>query len=159
MKRAKEPKQLRRGKHFHRLIQKEWLFEANDGNPQPERYIKKVNGKTGRVDILVDELGENLVSVIEIKASDWDNMVETNIVRNVKRQIRQIWSYVNSQLDIYFKEVCPGIIFPKLPKDPSRLELIESMFNSEGIQIIWHNESLEQLRIRNIKSSFQANCE
>ncbi|MCK4628302.1 MAG: hypothetical protein KAT56_04825 [Sedimentisphaerales bacterium] len=31
------------------------------------------------------------------------------------------------------KDVCPGIIFPKRPKDKKRMELIESLFIEEGI--------------------------
>lgn len=147
----REPEALRRGKHFHRLIQQEWLATAENGVPTPERYIKQVNGRRGRVDILVEELGDDLVSVVEIKASDWDKMTASSVVRNVKRQIRQVWRYVESQLEVYKQEVCPGVIFPKMPQDPQRLELIESMFNAEGIQVVWHDESTKHLKQRMLR--------
>lgn len=146
MRRA-EPESLRRGKRFHRLIQQEWLETAKDGRPLAERTIQRINGKYGRVDILVEELGD-FVSVIEIKATDWDRMKEKNVKRNARRQIRQIWSYVDAELTLYDKEVCPGVIFPEIPKDPVRTELIESMFNNEGIQVVWHNECIDHLKKR-----------
>jgi hypothetical protein len=157
MKQSKEPESLKRGKRFHKLIQEEWLRTSIDGTPRPERSIKKASGKKGRVDILVEELGDGFVSIIEIKTSDWDIMTEKNVMRNVRRQIRQVWGYVNSQLDVYGRQVCPGIIFPKLPKDTERLNLIESMFNSEGIQVVWHDETMDQLKRRsmtNLKPHF-----
>ena len=102
--RSREPESLRRGKRFHKLIQDEWLKTAEDGRPEPERSIKRLSGRMGRVDILVEELGD-LVSVVEIKASDWDKMTKVNVVRNARRQIRQIWSYVEAELKLYDKAV------------------------------------------------------
>jgi len=44
--------------------------------------------------------GEKLVAIAEIKASEWDAMTPTAVRRNVKRQARQIWSYIESQLEV-----------------------------------------------------------
>lgn len=145
---SREPKALRRGKRFHKLIQQEWLAEAKGGKPCPERMIRRVNGRNGRVDILVEEDGGDYVSIVEIKASDWDRMTPKNVRRNARRQIRQVWSYVEAQLEIYGVQVCPGVIFPKLPRDPDRIDLVESMFWEEGIQVVWHDESDEHLKKR-----------
>ncbi len=138
---------MRRGKQFHKLIQREWLTTTKDGRPRPERFIKRLNSRNGRVDILVEELGE-FVSIVEIKCTNWDKMRNKNVIRNMRRQIRQIWNYVDAELEIYGKQVCPGIIFPKLPRDPKRCEQIEAMFNKSGIQVIWHNESIDHLKLR-----------
>lgn len=142
-----EPEILRRGKAFHKRVQAEWVATAKDGTPCPERTIRRLNGRRGRVDLLIEELGD-FVSVIEIKATDWDCMAEGNIARNVRRQIRQLWSYIDAELEIYGMQVCPGIIFPALPKDSGRLETIERMFNADGIQVVWQNESLVALKQR-----------
>lgn len=99
------------------------------------------------MDLLIEELGD-FVSVIEIKATDWDCMAEGNIARNVRRQIRQLWSYIDAELEIYGMQVCPGIIFPALPSDSRRLAMIESMFNDEGIQVVWQNETIEEMKKR-----------
>ena len=138
---------LRRGKQFHKLIKEERLAETKDEIPCPERTTWRVSGRNGRVDILAEELGD-YVSVVEIKASDWDSVAPANVRRNARRQIRQIWSYIEAQLDIYGLEVCPGVISPKRPSDSAPLGLLESMFLEEGIQVIWHDESLNQLKKR-----------
>jgi len=99
------------------------------------------------MDILVEELGD-LLSIVEIKATDWDVMAEKNVRRNVKRQCRQIWGYVDAVMEHYGKDVCPGVIFPTLPKDKARLNAIETLFNDEGIQVVWQNEGVKHLKKR-----------
>lgn len=145
-----EPGILTKGKRFHREVQEEWLATAKDGVPCPEKQVTKGDGKQGRVDILVDELGD-YVSVIEIKATDWDRMKPSHVNRNIRRQVRQIWNYIDSQ--IYLKDVCPAIIFQKLPQKPGLLELVENSFDAEGIQVVWHDETFEQARARNAKKN------
>ena len=107
---SNEPAQLRRGKAFHKLIQEEWVLEAR-GVICPERTILKPNGRRGRIDILTDP-DEADVAVVEIKASDWDKMTSKAVRRNIRRQLNQIWNYVDSQLALD-KTVSTGIIFPK----------------------------------------------
>jgi len=124
-----EPKCLHRGKEFHKKIQKEWLNSAT-GEVTPEKSITKPSGRKGRVDIFIRS-DETLVAIAEIKASDWDLMSSTAVCRNVKRQVRQIWNYIKSQLELG-KEVSPGIIFPRRPKDPNRMKLIEQLFDGNG---------------------------
>ncbi|MBN1273446.1 MAG: hypothetical protein JXB26_14355 [Candidatus Aminicenantes bacterium] len=101
------------------------------------------------MDIFVgNELSDNLVAVVEIKASDWDRMKPAAVRRNAMRQARQIWSYIDAQIELEGKEVSPGVIFPKHPSDPKRLERIEEIFNDRGIQVVWHDESVEDLKKR-----------
>lgn len=129
------------------MIQNEWLAPAKDGKVRPERYVRILNGRKGRVDILVEELGD-FVSIVEIKATDWDRIKPENLRRNIRRQIRQVWSYIESQLEKIDGDninVCPGIIFPKLPKSKETLKLIESGFNTQGIAVVWHEESIADL--------------
>ena len=38
---------------------------------------------------------------------------------------------------------CPGITFPKKPKDSERAAYIETTFNNYGIQVVWRDESGE----------------
>jgi hypothetical protein len=110
--------------------------------------------------IFVDDDGpEGTIALVEIKASDWDKMTDKAVRRNVRRQIRQIWDYIETQIKgpDYVptgekKSVCPGIIFPKRPNDKKRMKLIETMFIDEGIPVVWNDESLEECKKRN-KSS------
>jgi hypothetical protein len=156
----REPSNLWRGKQFHKLIQEEWLA-TSEGNPQPERTVDRVNGRKGRVDLFVDEIGKDFVSVVEIKTTDWDRIKDSNVRRNVKRQARQVWRYIQCQLELRNLSVCAGIIFPKLPINLALGERIESMFEEEGIQVVWHNESIDNVRERmrqKAQQSDRADC-
>ena len=64
------------------------------------------------------------------------------------RQVRQIWSYIDAQLELEGKEVSPGIIFPTRPSDIERLKAIEQIFNNWGIQVVWHDEATDELKER-----------
>ena len=144
----KEPERLRRGKDFHKKIQKEWL-ETAQGIILPEKTIRRLTQRRGRIDIFVDDdSNENHVAVVEIKASDWDQMKPKAVRRNAMRQVRQIWSYIDAQLELEGKEVSPGIIFPTRPSDIERLKAIEQIFNNWGIQVVWHDEAIDELKER-----------
>ncbi|MCK5604651.1 hypothetical protein KAR91_22370 [Candidatus Pacearchaeota archaeon] len=150
-----EPSRLRNGKRFHKLIQDEWEREA-EGDIHCERHVVKPNGRRGRVDVfVVDDDLNGSIAIVEVKATDWDKIAEKNVRRNVRRQIRQIWSYIESQIlkGEYVasgegKNVCPGIIFPKRPKDEERMKLIEGWFEEEGIPVVWHDETKEERKMR-----------
>lgn len=140
-----EPKPLRRGKEFHKKVQKEWRNTAR-GKVMTEKSMTKPSGRKGRMDIFIKS-DEKLVAVAEIKTSDWDAMSQTAIRRNVRRQVRQVWNYIDSQLTSG-KNVSPGVIFPKRPKDSGRMNLIEKLFNEEGIAVVWEDESIVERKAR-----------
>jgi hypothetical protein len=117
--------------------------------------MRLIGGRRGRVDILVDELGDNLIAVIEVKATDWDRIKPENIRRNINRQIRQIWRYAIAHVELNDRTVSAGLIYPRMPQDPSVLKLIESLCEDDGIQVIWHNETIEELRARNSKKNIE----
>lgn len=156
----KEPKPLRRGKKFHKKIQKDWLVNAQ-GEVKCERVVLKTDKSKGRVDIFVDyDDPEAPIAIVEIKASDWDKMTDTAVLQNVKRQIRQIWKYIETQIvgPDYLptgegKDVCPDIIFPRRPKNEKRMKLIEAMFLEEGIPVVWDDESWEECKKRNLSAN------
>ena len=145
---SREPEQLRRGKQFHKLIQREWVEEA-EGSVHPERTIHLLNGRRGRVDILVDDVGDRQLVVIEVKATDWDHIKSANIRRNINRQIRQIWKYVESRVELKNLIVTTGVIFPRAPDDLALRNMIEGMFEDNGITVVWHDEAIEVVRDRN----------
>ena len=130
-----EPSSLRQGKAFHKKIQADWL-ETAEGQILIEKAITKPTGRKGRIDIFVDDDGDKLVAVAEVKKSNWDKMTDSAVRRNVSRQIKQIWDYIESQL-AKEKEVSPGIIFPHRPKDKYRMKQIEDIFEQEGIPVVW----------------------
>lgn len=142
---------LRKGRQFHLKIQSEWKKEAQ-GDIKKEKGCIKPSGRKGRMDIHVqDENEEKLVACVEIKASDWDRMTEKAVIRNVKRQIHQVWDYIESELE-RGKEVSPGIIFPKRPKNKKRMLLIERLFEEEGIPVVWEDETVEERKEKREKN-------
>ena len=140
-----EPKPLRQGKKFHKKIQKEWLKTA-EGDIKLEKGIIKPSRRNGRIDIFVKS-DEKLVAVAEIKNTDWDTKNSDSIRRNVKRQARQILDYIDSQLELG-KDVSPGIIFPKRPKNKDRMNIIEQLFDEEGIPVVWMDETIAERKAR-----------
>lgn len=140
-----EPKRLREGKAFHEKVQADWHARAQ-GDVQTEMTVKKDGCRTGRLDVFVFEDGSEVRAVVEIKHSDWDKMTPQAVRRNVQRQIRQIWRYIDLQPTL--DGICPGVVFPRRPSDPKRLELIEHMFEEEGVSVVWEDESIEERKAR-----------
>jgi hypothetical protein len=155
MKQTNEPDQLLRGKIFHERIQRDWLKNAQ-GKVKAERTILKKNQRKGRVDVFVDDDDlEGVAAIVEIKASEWEKMTEQAIRKNIRRQIKQIWDYIESQiLDGQYvatgvrKDISPGIIFHRRPKNENLLKLIEESFEDEGITVVWEDESIEERKKR-----------
>lgn len=141
----REPTALRRGREFHRGIQADWVKNAA-GEVSVEKPITKPSGRRGRIDVFVGA-ADGLVAVAEAKASHWDRMTTDAVRRNVCRQARQVWDYIESQL-AEGKEVSPGIVFPRRPRAARRLQLIEALFEERGIAVVWEDESVEQRRAR-----------
>jgi hypothetical protein len=96
-----EPERLRQGKAFHKKIQKDWEKTA-EGDVSVEKTVLRSpdrdggKGRMGRIDVHID--AGDIVAVLEIKDSDWDRMTIKALRRNVRRQIRQVWKYIESQL-------------------------------------------------------------
>lgn len=142
---SNEPKHLRHGKEVHKRIQKEWHKSA-EGSIVSEKTIIKPSGRKGRMDIFVASDGI-LVAVAEIKCSKWEAMTLAAVRRNVRHQARQIWDYIESQLELG-KEVSPGVIFPKLLRDTHCMKLVEQLFNEKGITVVWENETIIKRKTR-----------
>ena len=127
-------------------MQTDWL-STTQGNVLVEKAITKPSGRKGRIDIFVSDAGDRMVAVAEIKASDWDTMTDSAVQRNVRRQIKQIWDYIDSQLTKQ-NDVSPGVIFPKRPEDKARMKRIEEMFEEEGIPVVWQDETMDERKAR-----------
>ncbi len=138
-----QPEQLRRGREFERTVQTDWGQTA-DGNPRIEHTIPLLAGLTrtgrprrGRMDIFVDELG-NMVTVVEIKATDWDRILPRNRQRNLASHRRQVWRYIEKYLDADQLDVCAGIIYPTASRTAGLKERIEDYLNDYGLQVVWY---------------------
>ena len=104
--------------------------------------IRKKTGrrKRGRMDIFVNEIGEDYVSVVEIKATDWNLIKDSNITKNLGSHRRQIYKYIEEYLDGEGVSVCPGLIYPTAPKTEGLRDRIEEYLGSYGIAVVWYYE-------------------
>jgi hypothetical protein len=136
-----EPERLRRGKAVHRRVQNEWKGTA-EGDVWPEKPITKPGGRPGRIDVHV-QADEGLVAVVEIKNSDWDAMAPKAVRRNAKRYARQLWDYIEAEIEDGF-QVSPGIVFPTKPKTEGRRAETERLFEDDGIAVVWESETVEE---------------
>lgn len=140
-----EPEELARGKRFQERVQDDFRRKTRDGEALPEARVsfaamENIRKKSGRMDILITELGD-FVTILEIKATDWDKIKPANIRRNLWRHQKQLLTYVDKYLKIDRLDVCVGIIYPRPPKKPGLRELVESRLEeSYGVPAYWYSE-------------------
>lgn len=148
-----EPEQLARGKRFQRLVQDDFHRNTRDGTALPEAHVsfeamESVRKKSGRMDILITELGD-FVTILEIKATDWDKIKPANVRRNLWRHQKQLLTYVDKFLEVDRLDVCVGIIYPRPPQKPGLKGLVESCLEEEyGVPAYWYSEIQTQGRGR-----------
>src|ERR1035438_8932834 len=105
-----EPACLITGKEFQELIQREWLVPGGaEGEIKCERRVDHANGRRGRMDIFIKGPDSDLLTVVEIKATNWDRISPGNVRRNVRSHVRQVWRYVNSLIVSDDITPCAGI--------------------------------------------------
>ena len=96
--------------------------------------------RQGRLDLFVNELEDDdlggFVSVVEIKATDWDR------VRRPRRLVQahrwQVWRYIEKYLDLDEVSVCAGVIYPRAPSDPEVKRLVVEHLHEHGLQVVWY---------------------
>jgi hypothetical protein len=144
MRRKREPHRLRRGKKWHGQVEAEWKKVPG---ARTEKTIEDMSGHRRRIDILVDE-GSDWVTVIEAKRTDWDRLKRRRVRPNALRHARQIWIYVEKFVDGEGRDVCPGVIYDKVPGTPGRVDEVESILGERAVQVVWRSESMAALRKR-----------
>jgi len=139
----REPSNLKRGKAFHRRVQQNWRKTNRDGRVSIEHTINLNNQQTkvnrirrGRLDLFIDEM-DQLVSIVEIKSTNWDKIKPANIKSLLGSHSRQVWKYIIEYTDGKKLDVCPGLIYPSSPRTRGLREKIEQDLNERGIQVVW----------------------
>ena len=145
IERFMEPAALKRGKSFHKEVQSDWEL-TSDGDVISEHTIDLTlvhknsrRIKKGRLDIFVSEMGD-FVSVVEIKATDWDKIKPKNIQRNLASHRRQTWKYIQEYTDKIKIDVCAGVIYPHAPKGSGLKDRIEKYMGEYGLQVVWYHD-------------------
>lgn len=141
----KEPRRLAKGKIFQRLVQEDFEANSKDGRVRREQRVafdklKRVKQKSGRMDILITELGD-FVTILEIKATDWDRIKPKNVKKNLYRHQSQLFNYVDKYVEIDKLDVCLGIIYPRPPRRKGLREFIEKRLEeSYCVPAYWYDD-------------------
>lgn len=144
-----EPKQLKQGKKFQKIVQRDFIDNSKDGTVLPEKFVsfkdlKEIKQQSGRMDIFIEELGD-FVTIVEIKATNWDKIKPKNIKKNLYRHQKQLFNYIDKYLEIDNLDVCLGIIYPEPPKTKGLREFIEKYLEDNyGVPAYWFNEIRSQ---------------
>ncbi len=92
-----------------------------------EGKTQRKMGDYGRMDIFIDDREEGYVVIYEIKATDWDKIKESNILKNLESHGRQLHRYIEKFVNEHNDIVVHGVIYPKPPKSIELRKLIENL--------------------------------
>jgi hypothetical protein len=129
-------KRVGRGRKFEEWERSHWTSELNSA--AEFEAPTKWKSKRGRVDIRLKLEEDGNVVIVEIKATNWDNLKEDRIRPTALRHSRQIWRYIEDHLSPL--DVIPAIVYPSPPTTPGRKEELEDILNERGIQVVWREE-------------------
>lgn len=127
---------VQRGRKFEEWERSQWHSKLNSAAEFEAPTSWK--GKRGRVDIKLKLEEDGNIVIVEIKGTDWDAIKEERVKSTALRHARQIWRYIDANLTPL--DVTPAIVYPSPPNTPGRLELIETVLNERGIQVVWREE-------------------
>jgi hypothetical protein len=154
----REPTHLAAGKAFHDLVQRFYLYEAEDIRGQGAEYRVDVKrgsrARRGRADVLQWITLDGFLScvILEVKNTDWDRLAKRGTVRrNLNSHRRQVWRYLygttefrhdEERKDVDLEDIdrVAGIVYPRVPGTEGLKEAIESYFGEWGITVVWFDE-------------------
>lgn len=125
---------IRRGRSFEAEERAGWDHIA--GKHIKFESATAWDSKPGRVDIKIDE-GESYIAIIEIKATNWDNLKRQRIRCTAQRHVRQVWRYIDDHIESHGKEVCPALVYEFEPRDRRVKAEVEQILNDRFIQVVW----------------------
>ena len=129
-------KRVKSGRKFEEWERAHWNNELNSAAKfeAPTEW----KGKHGRVDIKLQLEEDGNVVIVEIKATNWDNIKEHRIRPTALRHSRQIWRYIEAHLTPL--DVTPALVYPSSPITSGRKERIEEILNERGLQVVWRED-------------------
>ena len=132
---------LSRGRRFQEWERSKWTRpEHKDAEFEASTTW---NGKLGRIDLRLIDLGEGHTLLVEVKASNWDRMAPHRVRPNALRHARPIWRYIEAEL--IDRPVLPAIVYPSEPDTPGRKEEIEGILHERLIQVVWRELDIDAL--------------
>lgn len=145
-----EPKRLRRGNAFQRIVQADFIINTQGGGVERELYIdldrlsagtNHGGSKSGRVDIWIEDRGPDAIAVYEIKATDWDLITPRNVRRNIYRHQKQLLDYVYMYNFRDNFQVTYGLIYPYPPRKEGLRDEVEALaMMNYHVPVYWYTE-------------------
>lgn len=132
-------RRIRAGRAFEKAERREWL-PSSCGDPDDARFEAPtvLAHKRGRIDVRLQWKG--LVVLIELKATSWDRMKAHRVRPNALRHLRQLYRYVDGELERDTEGICHGIVYERAPRSQKRRKLLEALFHEHRVQLVWRHE-------------------
>jgi hypothetical protein len=144
---SREVDRLRAGVAFHRTVQTGFVAGLVGAAAEPESVIRLLDGRYGRVDLLVVPSGdERMAVVVEVKNTDWDALRAERVRPNLRAHLRQLQKYLDvavAQMEEGggWQSVVGVLVYPRRPTDPARSEMLANIVDAEALTIVWHDET------------------
>ena len=84
--------------------------------------------------------------VVEVKNTDWDRLAADRIRPNLRTHIRQLQHYLDSIVSNIgpqsnWDSAAGVLLYPKRPRRPEIVALIDLAASNEAIMVVWHDEN------------------
>jgi hypothetical protein len=135
------------GQAFHRAVQSAFLSGLVGGSGFKERRWRLIAGGRGRVDLAVEVDGsEQMLVIVEIKATDWDKIPPAHVMRNLRRHLRQLQAYLDTAIEEMQAGQWPGgivgaLLYPARPTRSETQAVIEAIAGEQAIMVSWYEEA------------------
>jgi hypothetical protein len=136
---------LAAGQTFHKTVQSAFLTGLTGASGFRERSWQLVAGGRGRVDLAVEVEGsEQMLVIIEIKATDWDKIPTARLMRNIRRHLRQLQAYLDTAVEEMeagrWASIAGALLYPARPACAETLTTIETIAGEQAIMVTWYED-------------------
>jgi hypothetical protein len=137
---------LAAGRIFHDTVQSAFLAGLVGATGFRERRWHLSAGRHGRVDLaVVTDDHEMMLTVIEIKGTDWDKIRPDRVTRNLRAHLRQLQAYLDTAIDELqagrWAAVAGALLYPARPENADRLAAIEAIAADQSIMLSWYQDA------------------
>jgi hypothetical protein len=137
--------QLAAGQAFHRPVQSAFLSGLTGAAGFPERHWRLFGQRRGRVDLAVEVEGEQMLVIIEIKATNWDLIPANRRIRNLRRHLHQLQGYLDSAMEDMdagrWASIAGCLLYPARPSSAETAAVIERLAGEQAIMVTWYEEA------------------
>ena len=137
--------QLAAGQAFHKAVQSAFLTGLAGASGFRERRWRLVGERRGRVDLAVEVEGEQMLVIIEIKATNWNKIPADRLMRNLRRHLHQLQGYLDTAIEEMeagqWAGVAGALLYPARPTGIETMEVIESIAGEQAIMVTWYEDA------------------